>query len=89
MEEKKVTVQLLLFAVARELAETSRDELVLPSELTMREIIRRVLSKHPKLELIINNVVIAVNEEYVVDKEQIVRLKDGDEVAIIPPLSGG
>ena len=33
-------------------------------------------------------VVVAVNQEYI-DKEQVIHLKTGDEVAIIPPISGG
>ena len=32
--------------------------------------------------------VLAVNQEYI-DKEQVIHLKTGDEVAIIPPISGG
>ena len=32
--------------------------------------------------------VLAVNQEYT-EKEQVLCLKEGDEVAIIPPISGG
>lgn len=34
------------------------------------------------------SVIVAVNQEYT-DKEQVIHLKSGDEVAIIPPISGG
>ena len=34
------------------------------------------------------SVIVAVNQEYI-DKEQVIHLKAGDEVAIIPPISGG
>lgn len=90
MAENRVTVQLLMFAKARELTEISKDELVLPSSrLTTNDLLQCVLQKHPKLQLIVNNIVLAVNEEYVMDKNQVIQLNDGDEIAIIPPLSGG
>lgn len=41
-----------------------------------------------RLELIANNVVLSLNEEYL-DNNTEVNLKAGDEVAVIPPLSGG
>ena len=40
------------------------------------------------LEEIKSNLLIAVNQEYV-GAEDTVRLKTGDEVAVIPPISGG
>lgn len=38
-----------------------------------------------------DNVVLSVNQEYVDgnDDETVLHLKDNDEVALIPPLSGG
>ena len=40
------------------------------------------------LSLLRESVIVAVNQEYT-DKEQVIHLKAGDEVAIIPPISGG
>lgn len=35
-----------------------------------------------------DSVIVAVNQEYI-DKDQLLHLKSDDEVAIIPPISGG
>ena len=35
-----------------------------------------------------DSVIVAVNQEFI-DKDQLLQLKSGDEVAIIPPISGG
>ena len=42
---------------------------------------------HPKLGPYLPGLAIAVNEEYILDEEE--QLHDGDEVALIPPISGG
>ena len=47
---------------------------------------RAVAAAHPIVEPFLRNVVCAVGEEYVPDTH---RLRDGDEVALIPPVSGG
>ena len=41
-----------------------------------------------RLSQIEKNILIAVNQEYV-GSDQTVQLKAGDEVAVIPPISGG
>lgn len=43
---------------------------------------------HPRLELLKNNIVIAVNQAYL-DFGQDIVLNQGDHIAVIPPLSGG
>ena len=41
-----------------------------------------------RLQSLGESVVLAVNQEYV-DREQVLHLRPGDEVAVIPPISGG
>ena len=41
---------------------------------------------HPALDSVLRSAVLAVNQEYVTEN---VALRDGDEVAVIPPISGG
>lgn len=44
--------------------------------------------QYPQLEELQGNFVFSLNQEYLgVDEEQ--QLKSGDEVAVIPPISGG
>lgn len=42
-----------------------------------------------RLSVLRDQVVLAVCQEYVPLGEQLLTLRDGDEVAVIPPLSGG
>lgn len=41
-----------------------------------------------RLEIIAENIILSLNEEYVDDSQELT-LRDGDEVAVIPPISGG
>jgi MoaE-MoaD fusion protein len=74
-----------LFASYREAAGVGRMELELPPGATVKDAIASILKDHP---LIAGGrqVVIAKNHDYVTPDEP---LADGDEVALIPPVSGG
>ena len=47
-----------------------------------------VEKKHPTFEKVLDTCTLALNEEYI-DLREENSLKNGDEVAIIPPISGG
>ena len=74
-----------LFASYREAAGVGHIQLELPAGATVRDAIREVLREHP-LVAEGRQLVIARNTEYV---EPDAALADGDEVALIPPVSGG
>ena len=74
-----------LFASYREAAGVGHVSLELPEGATARDAIRAVLTQHP-LVAEGRQLVIARNREYV-DVEA--ALADGDELALIPPVSGG
>jgi molybdopterin synthase catalytic subunit len=74
-----------LFASYREAAGVGHIPLELPAGSTARDAIRAVLSEHP-LVAEGRQLVIARNREYV---EPEAALADGDELALIPPVSGG
>lgn len=83
------SVRVLYFAKAREVAGLAEEEVQLQepnthSDALTQEIVRR----HPGLSSVLTTCVLAVNQEYVQVGER-VGLKQGDEVAVIPPLSGG
>jgi molybdopterin converting factor small subunit len=44
------------------------------------------VAQYPKLEAMLPAIVLALNEEYVTGTPT---LREGDEVALIPPISGG
>lgn len=74
-----------LFASYREAAGVAHVDLELPDGATARDAIRAVLAQHP-LVAEGRQLIVARNEEYVdVDAT----LAEGDELALIPPVSGG
>ncbi len=50
------------------------------------ELLHYIIVKHPELNTLINRIAVAVNMEYA---NNAVLLKDGDTLAIIPPVQGG
>ncbi|XP_077509609.1 molybdenum cofactor synthesis 2A [Amblyomma americanum] len=85
----EVPVRLLLFAKARELVGASEASLVAPAVLRDVEELKQVIfSVYPKLSVLQHSAVIAVNESYLESGVE-VTLQLGDEVAFIPPISGG
>lgn len=84
-------VSVRLFAALREAAGTDRfDEEFRddpPGGATLALLRQRIADRHPALRPYLERVAIAVNEEYVID--QSTPLRDGDTVALIPPISGG
>eukprot|EP00842_Homolaphlyctis_polyrhiza_P003958 jgi/Hompol1/4563/HPOL_003704-RA len=56
---------------------------------SIASLIQLLVARHASLDRILGSSMIAVNMEYVSIDDESVRLHDGDEVAIIPPVSGG
>ena len=81
-----VRVRVRLFAIQRELAGTREVALDLDDGATVENAWAAVVSKHPVLAPGRPSVRFALNGEYVAASEPI---GDGDEVAFIPPVSGG
>ncbi|KAG5183591.1 hypothetical protein JKP88DRAFT_199012 [Tribonema minus] len=82
-------VKVLFFASCRELAGTKEIAVTLEGAENSTEALRKKLVELlPALEPVAWGITLAVNHEYT-DPGQNVQLKDGDEVALIPPISGG
>ena len=81
-----MTVRVRLFAVLREKAGVSECALELPAGSTVAEARGPLLARLPALRDHIDRVAFAVNQSYV---KPDARLNDGDELALIPPVSGG
>ena len=79
-------VKVLYFAQFREAANQSDETLEVASDCSAGDLLRSILVKFPSLAGLKDRVAIAVNQEVVQGKT---RLKDGDEVAFLSPLSGG
>ena len=81
-----ITVTVLFFAAAREEAETSRASLQLDAGSDTDALRALLAQRYPDLQPLLARCALARNAEYVQSSEQ---LRDGDEVAVIPPVSGG
>jgi len=81
-----VRVTALLFARLREQAGTDRVELELPGAPTVADVYDELRRRHPALESRREIVRPAVNQEFAAWTDAV---SDADEVAFIPPVSGG
>lgn len=73
------------FSVARDAAETDLEEVDFTPGTTVLELRKRLQHMHPKLSEL-DGLLVLVNGSPAPDSRA---LKEGDEVAIIPPVSGG
>lgn len=83
----KVAVKILLFARARELSGVRDDVMKLETPNTYEGVLTAITQGYT-LQALRGNIVLAHNQEYIAEGA-IVTLKEGDEIAVIPPLSGG
>lgn len=79
-------VRLLFFAVLRDIAGTAERELSLAEGTTARDVWQMLRGAHAQLAEYTQPPMIAVNESYA-GPETV--LRDGDELAFIPPVAGG
>lgn len=82
-----VTVKILFFAKSRELAGVSESQLIVYKNTSTFDLKEKIILTFG-LESIKNNFVLAVDEEFIEEDEQL-DLSDKSVVAVIPPLSGG
>lgn len=83
-----MSIKVLLFAKARELAGTDELTLNVVPKLRTSDLVAQIEAKCPDLTILRRSFVLALNQDYV-EHNQVLDLKNGDELAIIPPISGG
>ncbi len=82
----QIHITVLYFASAKDATGKRKESIILPESTTIRELLLKISSSYPRIINILNTVQIAVNYK-VVDVDSI--LKEADEVALLPPVSGG
>jgi molybdopterin converting factor subunit 1 len=79
-------VRVLFFGVLRDLAGKSSDSLQLPDGGSVRDVLTLYEAEIPALKKHLSSIALAVNQQYASAET---RLKANDEVALLPPVSGG
>ncbi len=78
-------MKILAFGIAREIIGGSMIEIELAENATVTDLKQLLATQYPRLNRL-NSLLIAVNMEYAQPHQT---LKSTDEIALIPPVSGG
>ncbi|MFN8628698.1 MAG: molybdopterin converting factor subunit 1 [Candidatus Binatia bacterium] len=81
-----MNVQLRFFAAVRERLRRAEADWDIPEGATVQDLWQSLTAQYPQLQPLGSSITFAVNREYVARDHQ---LAANDEVAIIPPVSGG
>jgi len=79
-------VQVLYFGVLKDLLRRDREQIDLVGTASVESLLSRIRASQSAPELPWNSLAVAVNQVYA-QRDQV--LRDGDEVALLPPVSGG
>lgn len=83
---RAMTVRLLFFAVLRDIAGTDQRELAVAEGATAADVWTLLRGTYAKLAEYTQPPMVAINESYAAPDSV---LRDGDELAFIPPVAGG
>jgi molybdopterin synthase sulfur carrier subunit len=78
-------IKVLAFGVARDILGDRSMELEVPDNCTVRYLKQHLIALHPAF-IDLSSLKFAVNNEYVLEDRSI---HEEDEIALIPPVSGG
>jgi MoaE-MoaD fusion protein len=81
-----IRVRVLFFGVLKEIAGTASEVIELQDVASVRHLLAHYEAKAPRLKRWMSSVAIAVNQQYC---NPDTKLKSDDEVALLPPVSGG
>lgn len=79
-------VHVLFFGLLKELAGRSEETLELPADATVAALLARYGESEPRLRNYLPSIAVSINAEYA---SRDAALHDGDEVGLLPPVSGG
>ena len=79
-------IRVLFFASCRDLVGQSQTSITMSDGASVSDLLARLAADHPRLTEMEGSLMVSVNQAYVDRTRQ---LNEGDEVAFIPPVSGG
>jgi len=79
-------VRVLLFGVLKDIFQRSEDSLDLSSGATVSDLLKHYRELAPEKAKFFHSLALAVNQQYALPGD---RLREGDAVALLPPVSGG
>jgi MoaE-MoaD fusion protein len=85
-EQRTMRVRVLFFGMLKDVAGKSSDTFELCEGARVRDVLARCESQIPRLQDAMASLAIAVNQQYAGTETT---LQSGDEVALLPPVSGG
>jgi molybdopterin converting factor subunit 1 len=81
-----MTVRILLFAILRDAAGVPGLSVDLPDAATAQFAAASLVDRFPLIQPYLHRIAYAINQQYA---PALTALHDGDELALIPPVSGG
>jgi molybdopterin converting factor subunit 1 len=81
-----VRIRILFFGVIRDIAGLREDSLEVPPGGRLEFVFEHYAARFPRLREMAGSVVLALNQEF---SAPVTPLSEGDEVAFLPPVSGG
>lgn len=81
-----MSVEVRYFAILRERTGREAEAFDLPAGATVKDARAAVAARHPDIAPLLPRIAVAVNHTVVADDHP---LSAGDEVALLPPVSGG
>jgi MoaE-MoaD fusion protein len=79
-------IRVLFFGMIRDIAGTHSDTIEMPEEASIRDVLEHYTVKLPHLKATLPSLALALNHHYA---DADAKLKSEDEVALLPPVSGG
>jgi molybdopterin converting factor subunit 1 len=79
-------VRVLFFGMLKDLAGRSSDLLSLPEQATLNDVVVHYEDLIPRLVQLASSIAVSINQEFAGPDS---KLKEGDEIAFLPPVSGG
>lgn len=79
-------MRVLFFGMVKEMAGKSQEELNLPDGALIRDVLQHYEDRLPQLKGLRSSLAVAVNQQYASPDAV---LKPDDEIAVLPPVSGG